>query len=116
MMNVPWASGNALIWGLPAEPVFVDPRLESYPLEFLREVIDSYPDDARFAAVIDRYRPTWIFAERVHETVRKRLASLMGRGWEAVYRDAETVILVRPGADTADYRAARRIELAPEAL
>jgi hypothetical protein len=106
MLNMPWASGNALIWGLPEQPVFVDARLESYPWSFLRDVMDSYHDEVRLAALLDRYQPTWILAETATPTIRARLATLAGQGWQPVYRDARIVILVRPGSATAAYRAA----------
>jgi hypothetical protein len=112
MMNMAWSSGNALIWDLPEQPVFVDPRFESYPHAFLREVADAYRDDGRLDALIDRYRPSWIFGEHFRDGVRDRLVTLVRRGWAPVYLDSAHVILVRPGADTEAYRAAHRVDLA----
>jgi hypothetical protein len=111
MMNMPWSSGNVLIWGLPEQPVFVDPRFESYPHAFLREVVDGYHDDARLAAMIGRYQPTWIFGEYARRGVGDRLVTLVRQGWAPVYLDSAIVILVRPGADTEAYRAAHRVDL-----
>src|SRR4030095_5758957 len=87
MMNMPWFSGNELIWGLPGQPVFVDPRFESYPHPFLRQVADAYLDDARMVALIQRYAPTWIYVQHFFSGVRDRLWVLVGRGWTAVYVD-----------------------------
>jgi hypothetical protein len=36
---------------------------------------------------------------------------LVRQGWETVYADSAVVVLVRPGADTAEYRTSRRIDL-----
>jgi hypothetical protein len=112
MLNLPWSTGNALIWGLPAEPVFVDPRFESYPRSFLRAAFDAYDDDDKLAALIAAWRPGWIFAEHVRANVRARVAHLCGNGWTPVYVDSAHLVLVRDGPDTAAYRAAHAVDLA----
>jgi hypothetical protein len=112
MMNMAWPSGNALIWGLPEQPVFVDPRFESYPHSFLRAVADGYDNDARLAALIDLYHPTWIFAEHFRPAIRARVTTLLGRGWAPVYVDADDLILVREVPETTAYRAAHLVDLA----
>src|SRR5262249_45696310 len=105
-----WRSGNALIWDLPTEPVFVDPRFESYPHAFLREVADSYGSDDRLARLIDRFQPSWIFAEHFRDPICERAVTLGRKGWTPVYADSAHLILVRPGADTAAYRASHVVD------
>jgi hypothetical protein len=112
MLNMPWTTGNVLLWGVPEQPVFVDPRFESYPHAFLRAAADAYSDDAKLAALIERYRPGWIFAEHHGVEVRARLVALVRAGWAPVYVDTDHLVLVRPGAEAADYVAAHRIDLA----
>ena len=111
MLNMSWTTGNVLIWGLPEQPVFVDPRFESYPHSFLRETTDAYHDDARLAALIDRFNVGWIFAQHTRDGVRDRVVSLLRRGWTPVFVDSANVVLVRPGPDSAAYRGAHRIDL-----
>jgi len=112
MLNMPWTTGNVLLWGAPEVPVFVDPRFESYPHPFLREAADADSDDGKLAALVARYRPGWIFAEYHGDGVRARLVTLVRVGWAPVYLDSDHVILVRPDAESAPYVAAHRIDLA----
>jgi hypothetical protein len=112
MLNMPWTTGNALLWGAPEQPVFVDPRFESYPNPFLRAAADAYSDDAKLEALIEQHHVGWIFAEHQGTAVRARLVALVRAGWAPVYVDSGHLILVRPGPDGAAYVSARRIDLA----
>jgi hypothetical protein len=111
MMNMAWTSGNTLVWDVPEVPVFVDPRFETYPHDFLREVADAYLDDAKTAALIDRWNVTWVYAEHFRQHIRARALTLLRAGWEPVYVDSDHLILVRPVPEMAAYRAAHRIDL-----
>jgi hypothetical protein len=112
MLNMAWTSGNALIWDLPGQPVFVDPRFESYPHPFLREAFDAYLDDAKLAALIERHGATWIYAEHFRPAVRARAVALLGRGFSPVYVDSDHLVLVRDAPETAAYRAAHPVDFA----
>ena len=121
MMNLSWYSGNALIWGLyPDHRVFVDPRFETYPRNFLLSAIDSYNDDTHLRSLIDKYQPNWIVAELRLQPVRKRAAALIkSRLWSLVYADTIFMILVRESPSNAEYLAAYRIlpqEISPSDL
>jgi hypothetical protein len=111
MMNLSWYSGNVLIWGLyPEHRVFVDPRFETYPRNFLLAAINSYTDGIQMGSLIDQYHPDWIVAELRVQEVRKRAAALIkSRLWSLVYADTIFMVLVRESPGNAEYLAAHRI-------
>jgi hypothetical protein len=92
--------------------VFVDSRLETYPIDFLRGVLVADADDASLRALIARWRPQWIVAEHHRDSIRARVVHLLGAGWAPVHVDSELVVLVHDEAATAPYLAAHRIDLA----
>jgi hypothetical protein len=112
MMNVGPGLGDLVIWAAPKIPVFVDSRLESYPVEFLREVIGSDTSDARLDALIQKYDVQWIFAEHFRDSIRARAVHLLGAGWAPVYVDSDHLVLVRESPASANYLATHRIDLA----
>jgi len=116
MMNLSFYSGNALVWGLyPEQPVFVDPRFETYPRPFLREAIVADRDEAAFARLLARYEPDYLVAEVRIPTLRKQLADLLRqRTWALVYADTNFLIAVHDTSANAGYLAAHRLE--PEAI
>ena len=94
MLNVGWATGNALIWGEQA--VFVDPRWEAYPRDFLIRSIEAMDDPQRFAAQVERVAPGWVVGEMRLPQVQMRLAELLATGdWGLAYSDAHLAIVVR---------------------
>ncbi|HVU52629.1 MAG TPA: hypothetical protein VHL80_18240 [Polyangia bacterium] len=111
MMNVGPGAGDLVILDAPGTPVFVDSRLESYPIEFLREVLVADRDDASLDRLVARWHPQWIVAEHARDSIRARVVHLLAVGWVPVYVDSEFVILVHQTALTAPYVAGNRIEL-----
>jgi hypothetical protein len=111
VLNLGPAVGDLLILDAPHVPVFVDSRLESYPVDFLRDVLRADADDATLAALIQRWDARWIVAEHFRDTLRARVVHLLGAGWAPVYVDSDYVVLVRDDADSAAYLAAHRIDL-----
>jgi hypothetical protein len=111
MMNVGPGLGDLVIFWDPGIPVFVDSRLESYPVPFLREVIGSDTDDARLGALIERYGVQWIFAEHFRDSIRARVVGLLQTGWAPVYVDSDYIVIVRQSEATMPYVAAHRIDL-----
>jgi hypothetical protein len=112
MMNLGPGVGDLVIFAVPGIPVFVDSRLESYPLPFLREVIGSDQDDARLGLLLEKYDVQWIFAEHFRDTIRDRLVHLLRNGWAAVYVDSDYLVIVRESAANATYLAAHRLDVA----
>jgi hypothetical protein len=112
MMNLGPGVGDLVIFSAPGIPVFVDSRLESYPVPFLRDVIAADADDVRLGALIERYDVQWIFAEHFRPTIRARLVGLLGTGWAPVYVDSDYLVIVRQSERTMPYVAAHRIDLA----
>ena len=98
----------------PEIPVFVDSRMESYPIDFLKETIEAESNDTTLDGLIARYDVRWVFAEHDRKRFRARLGHLVAKGWAAVYVDSEYLILVRPSPspDMAAYVAAHRVDLA----
>ncbi len=111
MLNIPWYTGNALIWGLyPQQRVFVDPRFETYPRSFLLESIQAEGDDAILAKQISQYRPGWIVAGMWRGDIRQRMAKLIREEeWVLVYVDTVFMALVRNSTENAAYIAAHRL-------
>jgi hypothetical protein len=106
MMNLPWTLANDIIWDWPARPVFVDPRFESYPREFLIDALASRGDDAVLDRLIATFQPGWVFADHCLGPERARIAHLLeGGDWVVTYADVQTVVLVNRTDQSADYRA-----------
>jgi hypothetical protein len=90
--------GSYLIWAVPEQPVFIDPRLELYPLELVEDYL-AISDGREAVPLLARYG-----ADRalVSPTRQPRLsAALAGSGtWEREYADDEAE-LWRRRADLA---------------
>ena len=112
MINLTWYSGNALIFELfPQHPVFVDPRFESYPREFLLLTIEAAHKKETLQEAIITYQPDWMVAEMQFVHTRKRAAELIKDGtWALVQADSVFLILVRDTAGNADYIARHRLK------
>lgn len=105
LLNLGWYAGNMLVWELyPSQPVFVDPRFEAYPRDFLLSTIHAMEDDAQLDQLIEAYDPGWMVAELRLADVRQRVARLLRRGdWQLVHADTVWLILVRKTPQSADY-------------
>lgn len=111
MLNVSNGAGDLVILDAPGIPVFVDSRLESYPVEFLREVMAAEKDDAALDALVEAHGVQWILAEHFRPPLRARVVHLLGAGWAPVYVDSDYTILVRDVPVNAAYLRAHRIDL-----
>ncbi len=103
MLNIQNYLGDNVIFWVPGMPVFVDSRLESYPVEFLRDVIAAEEDDAVLASLVSRFHATWAFLDHTRNAPRARIVSLLRAGWRAVYLDSAYIVLVLPSPATRDY-------------
>jgi hypothetical protein len=112
MMNLGAGVGDLVILDAPGIPVFVDSRLESYPVEFLREVLVSDRSDAALGALLERHEVQWLLAEHFRPSIRARALHLLESGWAPVYVDSDYLILVREGPLNAAYLSAHRVDLA----
>ncbi len=113
MMNMPWSLANGVLWRLPHRKPFVDSRFEAYPRGFLVDCIESYRDASVLNALLDEYRPTWIFADhRVAGVLERAVQLYRAGGWALVYADSQSIIIVRECQRTAKYVSARRIDAA----
>lgn len=102
MFNLPWSTADALVWGLPGVPVFVDPRFEAYPRDFLNACLSAPHDDAVLGRLLDQHRPGWVFADHRHRGVLDRAEGLLASGrWRPVYVDSQALILVAAPPMTA---------------
>jgi hypothetical protein len=111
MMNLGPGLGDLMIWSAPGIPVFVDSRLESYPVEFLREVIGSDRDDQSLEALIRKFDVRWIFAEHFRDPIRARAVHMLANGWAPVYVDSDYLVLVRESLEAGAYIGAHRVDL-----
>ena len=112
MLNIGGGLGDDVIFWLPGVPVFVDSRLESYPPEFLRAVLAAETSDAELGKLIERYDAQWVLADHTRPDRRERVLGLLKAGWQPVYADSATIVLVRPTAATEAYRRAHAVDLA----
>ncbi len=110
VMNIGPSAGDLLILDAPGIPVFVDSRLESYPVPFLRDVLGADVDDAALGALLTRFQVQWIVAEHFRAPIRARVAHLLDDGWATVYVDSSYLVLVRDVPENAAYLAAHRID------
>jgi hypothetical protein len=110
LMNIGPAVGDLVILDAPGIPVFVDSRLETYPVDFLRAVLDSDADDASLSALLARYDVQWIAAEHAQAKIRARVVHLLSAGWAPVYVDSSYIILVRDAPENAAYISRHRID------
>jgi hypothetical protein len=111
MLNMGAGVGDLVILDAPGIPVFVDSRLETYPVPFLRDVLALDTDDALLDRVVAEHDVRWLVAEHFREGIRARVLHLLARGWAPVYVDSAYVVVVRPTPETAAYVAAHRIDL-----
>ena len=86
MLNLSMGLGDDVIFWVPGLPVFVDSRLESYPPDFLRAVMDAQSDDRVLAGLIDRFDAQWVFASHARPLARARVVALLRAGWQAGLR------------------------------
>ena len=111
MMNLGAPLGDAVIFWVPGVPVFVDSRLETYPVAFLQAVMAADNSDAALRALLDRHDVQWVLADHIRPHRRDRVCGLAAAGWQPVYADTATIILVRPGPATEDYRRRHAIDV-----
>ena len=112
MLNLGAGLGDDVIFWVPGLPVFVDSRLESYPPEFLRDVLAAETSDAALGELIGRFGAQWIFIDHTRPALRDRAAVLVRRGWRPVYADSECLVLVRPSPATQAYLHDHELDLA----
>lgn len=105
MLNLGWYAGNLLVWELyPQHPVFVDPRFEAYPRQFLLDTIHAMEDRETLQRLINEHQPGWIVAELRIEGVRQRAAELLQEGdWKLVHANTVWLVLVRRTPESENY-------------
>lgn len=121
MINLSWYSGNPLILELfPQHPVFVDPRFESYPRDFLIQAIEGGRKREALDRLILQYQPDWMVAELRDSEVLKLAGALVKEGsWELVHADSVFLILVRNLPKNCPYISRHKLkpeEIAPSDL
>jgi hypothetical protein len=110
MLDMSAGAGDLVILDAPGIPVFVDSRLESYPVDFLREALTADRDDGALDAQTRKWDVQWILAEHFRDPIRARVVHLLGAGWAPVYIDSDYAVLVRDTPANAAYVRAHRIE------
>jgi hypothetical protein len=112
-LNLGWYIGNPMVLDLhPKTRVFVDPRFEAYPREFLVHAIAAEQDPLVLDALIDQFEPLWIIAEIRKPSIRQQVARLLSmKEWAPVFLDPVCVVLVRKVPETESYLADHGIDL-----
>ena len=63
-INLSWYLGNSLIFNLyPQKKVFVDPRTETYPKEFIQRVFAAEESQEELLSLIKQYNARWFLGE-----------------------------------------------------
>ncbi len=97
-INLGWAAGNPLIGCVfPTKRVFVDPRFEAYPRDFLWEGTQASEDPALLQRLLKEWSPSFAVVELRLVSAQTRLGELVDQGWGLVHVDAEYAVLTPPG-------------------
>jgi hypothetical protein len=88
------AYGSYLIWQAPEQPVFIDTRIELYPIEQWHDYI-NLSQGTTVAALIEKYAIDGLLLNVEHQ---KGLIAAVQRdgGWIERYKDAHTQYFTRP--------------------
>ncbi len=88
--------GSYLIWAVPEQGVFIDPRVELYPLEQWQDYI-RISQGVRYQALLDKYGVTRILLDR---ELQPGLAEVLPAdpAWELEYQDSRAEIWRKIGA------------------
>ncbi len=85
--------GSYLIWAAPEQPVFIDPRIELYPLQQWRDYINlAQAND--LPELLKKYQIDGVLLN-VKQQAPLLAALERAAGWRVVYADDITVLLVR---------------------
>jgi hypothetical protein len=112
MINLSWYSGNALIFELfPQHRVFVDPRFEAYPREFMLQTIKAGKSREALESLVSQFQPDWMIAEVRNPDVRKIAIELIReKSWVLVHADTVLLTLVRNVSKNNNYIALHSLE------
>lgn len=112
MINPDWETGSVLIAELfPNKRVFIDPRFEAYPRDFLLRVIAAGDDDTVLKELLEEYKPLWCVGAMRLDSAQKRAAQLLQSGeWHFVAVDTMLYVMVKESPETEHYLAKHRIE------
>jgi hypothetical protein len=112
MINLTWYSGNPLILELfPRHRVFVDPRFESYPRDFLLKAIEAGNSRQVLEELISEFQPDWMVLEIGRGSICKLAAELIKENaWVLVHADTVLLTLVRNLPKNDSYIAAHRLD------
>jgi hypothetical protein len=87
------AFGSYLIWALPSQPVFVDPRLEFYPLEQWKD-LEALERGENIDSIVARYAGDGFFCTKQREY--RLISALMARpDYQMRYEDSDFAYFVR---------------------
>ena len=84
--------GGYLIWATPANPVYIDGRIDMYGDEFMREYLGIIRGLTRWQEPFDKYR---VQNAIVSPTSVLRLQLEQSPQWQQVYRDEMAVVFTR---------------------
>ncbi len=86
-------SGSYLIWAAPEQPVFIDPRIELYPMEQWHDYI-NLSNGENVDALLAKYRIDGLL---LHNEQQEALLEHVRAdpGWDVRYKDAESTYLVK---------------------
>jgi hypothetical protein len=86
--------GGALIWFVPEKRVFIDTRLDPYPLPFLLEFVAVEQGRKPYQPLFERWAIRCAFLPGDSPSI----AALTQAGWAWRFRDEKWAVLAAPGA------------------
>jgi hypothetical protein len=88
--------GSYLIWACPDLPVFIDTRIELYPLEQWDDYLAASAGRYDWEAILDRYRIDTLLLDKEAQKPLIDAAKASPR-WRVTYEDEQTVIFEKTG-------------------
>ena len=101
-----YSNGSYLIWKLPEERVFIDSRVEAYPVDFLQKVyVGMQEDPVKWELYSKQYNINFIFYDYfdINDYSIKFLKHISSNeDWPLIYKDAWAAIYVRRTVENND--------------
>jgi hypothetical protein len=88
------AYGSYMIWASPEAPVFIDTRIELYPVEQWLDYIDIFQARYDWQEILERYEVDSLLLERATQQALIEAATAAPQ-WQRIYQDEQAMIFAR---------------------
>ena len=102
-VNLSWYLGNSLIFDVyPVKKVFVDPRTETYPRDFIEQVFAAEESSSALIKILNDYNARWFVGEMRNRRLWKRAKELISGGdWNLTLIDPISFLLEKRDAQSS---------------